>query len=422
MSAEKFIADRIARPEQNKGNISRPIVKIGMAGISIGVAVMILTVSIVLGFKREIINKITGLTTHIVISNVNLNASNEPEPIAIAADSLNQLRQMAGIVHLQGTAFKNGLLKTEQENEGVLLKGVGRDYDFSFIKSHLKEGSFPKFSDTAASKELLVSELLADRLHIKMGDRLTVYFIVQYPVFDSIEGEPMMKSETVSRRLTVCGIFNTGFSDFDKQLGFVDLRLLQVLNHWQTNMVGSYEIHVENPEHMDQSLEQVQDYLGYNYNSRTVREIYSNMFVWLDKLDINGIVVVVLMILVATINMITALLILILERANMVGLVKVFGMTNVSVRGIFLRIAARLVLRGMVWGNVFGIGLCLLQYYFHLAKLDASTYYVEYVAIYFNWPYILILDVCTLVVCALMLILPTLILTKMTPIKTLKLD
>jgi lipoprotein-releasing system permease protein len=232
----------------------------------------------------------------------------------------------------------------------------------------------------------------------------------------------MVQSEHKSRRLNVCGIFNTGFSDFDKQLGIVDLRLIQVLNYWTPNMVGSYEIQVERPDAMEQNLEQVQEYLGYNYNTRTVRDIYSSIFAWLEKLDINGVIVVLLMILVATINMITALLILIIERANMVGLVKVFGMTNVSVRGIFLRIAARLVLRGMVWGNVVGIGLCLLQYYFHLAKLDASTYYVAYVAIYFNWEYILILNVGTLLVCGLMLILPTLILTKMTPIKTLKLD
>lgn len=422
MNAEKFIADRISRPEQNKGNISRPIVKIGIAGIAIGVAVMLLTVSIVLGFKKEISRKITGLTTHIVISNVNINASNEPEPLVISRDSLKQIESLPFLQHLQRTAFKNGLLKTEKENEGVLLKGIEKTYDFSFISEHLQSGTLLTFNDTSASRDLMLSAELARKLDIKLNDRLMVYFLVQYEKVDSLSGEVIEVSDQTSRRLRVCGIFDTGFSDYDRQLGLVDLRLLQVLNHWKSDQCGSYEIHVKDFKKLDDNLSALQDYLGYDYNIRSVREIYSNIFVWLEKLDINGIIVVVLMILVATINMVTALLILMLERANMVGLVKAFGMSNRVVRGIFLRISFRLVGKGMLLGNIIGLLLCWIQYRFHLFSLDASTYYVEYVAIEWNWTYILLLNIGTVVACALMLFLPTLLLTKLTPVKTLKFD
>lgn len=422
MNAEKFIADRISRPEQNKGNISRPIVKIGIAGIGIGVAVMLLTVSIVLGFKREITRKITGLTTDIVISNVNINASNEPEPVVISEDSLKKIRSFNFVKQLQRTAFKNGLLKTDRENEGVLLKGVERDYDFSFLQEHLQSGVLPQFNDSAASKDLMLSVELARKLNIHLNDRLMVYFLIQYQKVDSLTGEVIVVTDQASRRFKVCGIFDTGFSDYDQQLGIVDLRMLKVLNHWPAQMVGSYEIRVDEFKKLEDNLSTLQDYLGYNYNIRSVREIYSNIFIWLEKLDINGIIVVVLMILVATINMVTALLILMLERANMIGLIKAFGMSNQSVRRIFLKISFRLVGKGMLIGNAAGLLLCWLQDSFHLVGLDASTYYVKYVAIEWNWLYIVLINAGTLAACGLMLFLPTLLLTRLTPVKTLTFD
>lgn len=422
MSAEQFIADRISRPEQNKGNISRPIVKIGIAGISLGITVMLLTVSIVLGYKREIVRKITGLTADIVVSSINLNASNEPEAISISEDSLNILRKLPNIAHVQRTAFKNGLLKTKFENEGVLLKGIDKNYDTTFIKEHLSEGRLLRFNDSSASKEVLMSSELSKVLNITVGDKITVYFLVQRQQIDSTTGEVYQVSVPLSRPLTICGIFNTGFSDFDKQLGIVDLRMIQVLNGWSLSSCGSYEIKLNGFEKLNESTENMQEFLGYNYSIRPVTEIYSTIFIWLDKLDINGIVIVVLLIIVATINMITALLILMLERANMVGMVKALGMSNVSVRGIFMRISFRLVGKGMLWGNIIGITLCLLQYHFRIVELDAASYYVDHVAIQLNWVYVVLLNVGTLLACGLMLILPTFILTGMTPLKTLKLD
>lgn len=383
---------------------------------------MLLTVSIVLGFKNEITSRITGLTTHIAVGNINVNPGNEPDPITIGADTLNAIRNLPFVKRVQRTAFKNGLLKTQEENEGILIKGVEKDYDFDFIKQHLVEGNLPDLESAEASHDILISKSLALRMKLKTGDKVQVHFIAQHAVYDSTEHATIIKSEQRSRKLKICGIFKTDFVDFDDKLSLVDLRQVQQLNFWNDNMVGKYEIKVQNFDDLNENLESVQELLGYNYSVNSVKELYYNIFLWLDKLDINGVIIIVLMILVATVNMITALLILILERTNMVGLVKALGMSNFSVRRVFLHISLRLITRGLLYGNLAGIGLCYLQYYFHIAKLDSETYYVEFVAVQINWLYFALLNAGTFVVCMLMLILPTLVITRLTPVKTLRFD
>jgi lipoprotein-releasing system permease protein len=422
LSIEKFIADRISNPKLDKGNISKPIVKIGIIGIALGVSVMFLTVSIVLGFKKEITNRITGLTTDLVISNINVNSSNEPEPIYLKEDSLKLIKNLPFVEHLQATAFKNGILKTETENEGVILKGVNESYNFEFIKRHLIEGRMPEFKKDEASKDVLVSSNLAQRLNLKVNEKMLVYFISQHVVYDSTVKDYVSKYENRSRNFTICGVFKTSFSDFDNSLSFVDIRQIQRLNYWNNSQVGNYEIRIKDFDKLDANLETVQELLGYGFTINSVKALYSNIFLWLDKLDINGIIIVVLMIIVATINMITALLILILERTNMVGLIKALGMSNAEVRKIFLFISLRLVGRGLLWGNIIGIAACLLQHYYKIVKLDSEIYYVEYVAVEINWLYFMLINIGTFVTCFVMLFLPTLIITKLTPIKTLKFD
>jgi len=422
LSIEKFIADKISGGDKDKSNISKPIVKIAILGIVLGVAVMLLTISIVTGFKKEITNKITGLTTHIAIGNVILNPGTEPLPVNISADSLKLLKSNALIKNIQSTATKNGIIKTENENEGIVLKGIERDYDFTFLKNNLIEGRLPEFNDSTASKDILVSQTLADKLELKLNQKMQLYFIVQREVYDSVSKETFVKSENRSRKLEICGIFKSDFADFDNNLTFVDLTQIQKLNYWNENMVGNYEIRLHDFENLELAKTNIEDFLGYNYSVYTIKEIYANIFIWLDKLDINGVIVVVLMIMVAVINMITALLILILERTNMVGLVKALGMNNANVRKIFFYISLKLIGKGLLWGNVLGIGFCYLQYYFKIIKLDAATYYVDFVAVDINWLYIAALNVGTFVVCVLMLFLPSLIITKLTPIKTLRFD
>jgi len=422
LSIEKFIAGKISHSGKDKGNISKPIVKIGIIGIVLGVAVMLLTLGVVTGFKKEITKKITGLTMDLAISNINVNPSNEPEPIKISEDTLKLLREIPSISHIQTTAFKNGIVKTNTENEGIILKGIDKNYDSGFLKQHLIEGKLPEFNDSAAGKDILISKSLADKLDLKVSGKMLIYFISQHEIYDSTVRETIIKSEQRSRSLTICGIFKTDFSDFDNNLTFVDLKQIQKLNYWEPQMVGSYEIKLKDFKDIELCKDEIGTILGYNYSINSVKEIYANIFVWLDKLDINGVIIIVLMILVAVINMITALLILILERTNMVGLLKALGMTNSEIGKIFVYISFKLVGKGLLWGNIVGIGLCYLQYYFKIAKLDSSIYYVDYVAIDINWYYILLLNAGTFITCMIMLLLPTLIISKLTPIKTLRFD
>lgn len=422
MSAGNFIANRIAGSGQDKSSISRPIVKTGIAGIALGVAVMLLTVSIVPGFKKEIVDRITGLTTHIAVTSVNLNISNEQEPIKLSEDTLRFIRQLPFVKHVQKTAFKNGLLRTDKENEGILLKGVEQDYDFEFLKQHLQEGRLPTFKAGEASKDMLISRTLAQKLNLQLNQKVLVNFISQHTVYDSLLNETIIKSEPCSRKLTICGIFKTDFADFDDKLSIVDLRQVQNICFWDSLSAGTYEIKLNDFARLDENLDVLRNLMGYNYSVNSVKEIYANIFIWLDKLDINGVIIVVLMVMVATVNMITALLILILERTNMIGLLKALGMNNAGVRRIFLSISLKLTLRGLLWGNVVGIGLCLLQHYFKLATLDSETYYVDHVVVDINWLNYLWLNAGTFAICCAMLVLPTLVITRLTPLKTLKFD
>ncbi len=384
---------------------------------------MILTIGIVFGFKSEIINKITGITSHITITNVSINPSSEQDPIKISEDTLKMLRALPYLKHLQTTALKNGIIKTKAENEGIYLKGVSGNYDFSFLKKYLVEGKIPEYNDTAVSKQLLISKKLADRLGIKLGQKVLVYFITRKRANDSTsQGSNMMGYEQRVKDYNVCGIFNTGFAEFDNNLAYVDIKQIQRLNYWQNNEVGNYEVFVDDFSKLDIYLEGFEDVIGYNYNVASVKQLHANIFSWLDMVDVNGIIIVTLMIMVAGVNMITALLILILERANMVGLIKSIGMSNVKVRKIFFYISLRLLWRGLLYGNIIGIGLVLIQYYFKPVGLDSETYYVEYVPVIFDPLYILMLNVGIIFSCLIMMFLPTLILTKITPIKTLRFD
>jgi lipoprotein-releasing system permease protein len=424
LNTERFIAERITKPDKGKSNISRPIVKIAIIGIALGISVMILTIAIALGFKREIISKITGITSHLTITNVNINNSNEPDPLKISDDTLKLAKAQQGILSIQKTAVKSGIIKTKTENEGILLKGVSNDYDFSFLKNYILEGELPVFSDTSVSKQILVSKKLADRLNIHLNDKVIAYFVTRKKLQDTsfVGRNYYVEYEKRSRDFRVCGIFNTGFSDFDNNLAFVDLKQIQRLNYWENNEVGAYELFIKDFSKLEDEAIALQELLGYSYRVTPVNDAYSNIFSWLEMVDVNGIIIISLMLLVAGVNMITALLILILERANMIGLIKAIGMSNVKVRKIFFYISMRLLSRGLLYGNIVGIAVVLIQLYFQPIKLDSDVYYVEYVPVIFNAFYLLALNAGIILSCLLMMFFPTMILTRLTPVKTLRFD
>ncbi|HRD41003.1 MAG TPA: ABC transporter permease, partial [Bacteroidia bacterium] len=316
MSAEKYIADRITLSNKGKNNISKPIVKIGITGIALGISVMILTISIVLGFKQEIITKITGITSHITINSMGINSSNERDPVRLSPDTLKMIKALPFVKHVQSVATKNCIIKTKAENEGVLLKGIDANYDVEFLKQYLSEGRLPQLSDTAVSKDILLSKKLADKLSASVGQKLIAYFITKKKLNDTtFSGSNYVEFEQRSRAFTVCGIVNTGFSDFDNNLALVDLKHIQKLNYWDEGQTGSYEIFIKDFSQLEANTEAVQDLTGYDYQVLPVNEIFSSLFSWLEMVDVNGVIIITLMLLVAGVNMITALLILILERA-----------------------------------------------------------------------------------------------------------
>ncbi len=422
MKAQRFIADRILKRDTLKGSISQPIVKIGVTGIALGICVMLLSVFIVLGFKQEIVRRITSLAAHLTVTNLNTDDGNEALPLRFSKDSLQKADQIEGVQRIVPIGLRNGILSTKEENEGVIVKGVPATYDFGFLNDHLVKGRLIEYKKEEISKEILISQRLANKLNLDTGARMKVFFIVNRQFTDSISGQTIQQAEPRSWTFKVCGVFKTDFIDFDEQLCIVDLRQLQRLCYWDSLTCGAYEIQVKELSRMEETREQVEDFFGMQVNVSTVREQYYNLFVWLDKLDINGVILVVLMVVVATFNMITALLILILERTNMIGMLKALGMPNQSVRGVFLQLSMKLVLKGLLYGNLATILLYFIQTRFGWIKLDPETYYVDQVMLSFNWFYYLLLNAGTFLICMLMLLLPAMLIARLTPVKTLKFD
>jgi lipoprotein-releasing system permease protein len=385
--------------------ISRPIVRIAVAGVALGFAVMIVTMAIVTGFKIEIRDKVIGFGSHIQVSNYDENNSYETKPIERNDSFATALSQIEGVKHVQEFATKAGIIKTETEIEGVVAKGIGKDYDWSYFKERLVEGKIFSLSDTGKTDAVLISKNLAKRLSLKVGDGLVMYFIQQPPR---------------ARKFHVSGIYETGLEEFDNKFIFCDIGHIRKLNDWSTNQTGGYELTVKNFRKIDEVATDVYNATPPYLNARSIKEIYPQIFDWLSLQDINGIIIIVLMLIVSGINMISALLIIILERVNLIGMLKALGAVNVSVRKIFLYVSAFLIGRGLLIGNLIGIGLCLLQKQFGIIRLDQSSYYISYIPINLSVTDILLLNAGTLIVCVAMMVLPTLIITKITPLKALK--
>lgn len=401
--------------------MSAPIVKIGITGIALGVAVMIITMAVVTGFQQQIITKITTFTSHLQINDFDENHSLEPNPIALDSKILNEITSASNVRHIQAFATKNGILKTKTENEGVVLKGISSDYDWSFIKPHLTEGKLLNVHKDSVTKDVVISQTLADKLNLKLNQKLLVYFMTKKKLNDTtVSGENYISYEPRVRDFYVKGIFNTGFSDFDKNLLFVDLKQIQKLNYWDSNQVAGYEVYLKDFEQLDQSVEEINDLVGYNYAVQSTKQLQSSIFSWLEMIDVNAIIIITLMIIVAAINMISALLILIIERTNLVGILKALGATSMNIRRVFFYVSIQLLLKGLIYGNIIGIGLCLLQYYFGFATLNPKTYYLEYVPINLSLLHILLINIGTIVTCLLMMLLPTLIINRITPMKAIR--
>lgn len=414
MNLELFIAKKITNNEKGDGNISHPIISIAKVSIALGISVMILAVAIVTGFKSEITNKVIGFGSHIQITNYDNNSSFETQPIEKSTVSIDQIENISGIKHVQAFATKPGILKTKSEIQGVVLNGVGLDYDWGFFKKHIVEGDTIQLSDDEKSNEILISERLSTLLHLKLGDKISLHFI---------QNPPRM------RRFTIAGIYNTGMQEFDQLFLFCDIKHIQKLNDWTEDEISGYEIFIDDFDDLAYIEHQVKGITASSFSeegaSLKVRNIirkYPQIFSWLDMLDLNVWIILSLMILVAGFNMVSGLLIIILEKTNMIGILKALGTPNWSIRKIFLYQSSMLIGKGMLWGNVIGISICLLQYWFEIIPLDPANYYVDTVPINLNISHLILLNIGSLIATVSMLLIPSYLITKITPAKAIKFD
>ena len=415
MNWKLFIARRIYKKNEGGREVSKPAVRIAMLGIAIGLAIMIVSIAVVIGFKHQVRDKVVGIGSDIVISNFEAQNTYETSPI-VANDSLfAQLQTLEGVRHLQRYSTKPGMIMTDTDFEGMVLKGISTEYDLSFIKRHLIEGEIPLFTDTVASQQVLISQTNALKLKLKVGDKIYTYFVDD----DHIR----------ARRLTIAGIYQTNFTTYDDLFLISDLYTVNRLNNWKTDQVSGVEIQVKDYDKLEDVRELVHekvdvqtDKYGGIYFTQSIEDLHPEIFAWLGLLDMNVWVILILMIGVAGFTMISGLLIIILERTNMIGVLKALGANNWSIRNIFLNFSMFLIGRGMLIGNVIGLLLCFLQYQFHIIKLDPSTYYVSYVPIEMNWGIFILLNICTFIVSVLMLIGPSYLIAHIHPAKSIRFE
>jgi len=398
-----FIAKRITF--NSKRTFSKLIVRIAILGIMLGLAVMILAVAIVKGFKSEIREKVRGFAGDIQIVKYDLNTSFENSPFNINPATLKTIEKYPEIAYAQPFATKPGIINTNDEVEGVVLKGVDRNYNWDYFKNILVEGRTIDFTDSVQSqKEILISQYTASRLNVKVGDDFLMYFVQQ----------PLRK-----RKFDIVGIYDLGVEELDKMYVIGDIALIRKLNKWEPAQVGGYELRVSDFTKLDTVANKVYENLDIDLRSVTVKEYYPTIFEWLSLLDVNTQVILVLMLAVAVINMISALLIMILERTNMIGILKALGSSNWNIRQIFLYNAAYLIGLGLLLGNLLGIGIGLFQDNTHFFQLDQASYFISFVPVQLEIMDIVLLNAGTLLICVLVMLVPSLLVTRISPVKAI---
>ncbi len=410
MNLELFIAKRIIGNKAYKSSVSAPIIKIGIAAIAIGIIVMLIAIATGLGLQQKIRDKVVAFNGHIEITNYDTNASDESQvPISRDQDFYPKFNAVEEVTHIQGVATKFAVIRTETDFEGVVIKGVGADYKWDYFKEFLVEGRLPDFSGKR-NEEILISSYLANRLGFKVGDK-----------FQTLFGENLNKMPRIIN-YEIVGIYNSGFQELDEKFCIADLRHIQRLNKWEANQIGSFEVFIDDFSDIDETYENVFKAIPSMLNATPVNKKYYTVFEWIKIFEANINIIIIIMIIVAGINMITTLLVLILERTNMIGILKALGSSNWSVRKVFLYNASYLIGLGLLWGNLIGLGLLFAQKYFKLFPLNPDTYYVSEAPVYLHWDYILILNVGTFVACLLMLLIPSVIISRISPVKAIRFE
>ena len=412
MSTATFIARRLIKERSQGTAFSRPINVIAIIGIALGLAVMILAVAILTGFKQQIRDKVAGFGAHIQVVNFDSNISYETVPVSASQPFIDKLKGHPGIKNIQVFATKAGIIKTDDNIQGVVLKGIGSDYDWSFFESNMVEGETVAVSDTARTDNVLISKKVADMLGLKLGESFSMFFV---------QDPPRM------RKFTIQGIYETSLEEFDKTYLFCDIDHIRSLNGWEEEQVSGFEVFINDFDELDAMTDVVRDAIGYKVSGEeeqlkvtNIRDRYPQIFDWLGFQDTNVIIILILMILVAGFNMVSGLLILILEKTNMIGVLKALGAGNKLIRNIFLYQAAWLTVKGLLWGNIIGLGLAMLQMKTGIISLDPSSYYLKSVPINLDPLHIILLNAGTMIAILLMMLIPSQLIARITPVKAIK--
>jgi lipoprotein-releasing system permease protein len=414
MNLPYFIAHRLIKGRREGTSFSRPINVIAIVGIAMGLAVMILAVAILTGFKKQIREKVVGFGSHIQIMNFDSNISFETTPINDTQKFIPKISKIPGIEHIQVFATKAGIIRTDEDIQGVVLKGIGSDFDWSYFKSNMVDGSVFTVTDTGRTDKVIISKKIADMLHLKTGDSFSMLFI---------QDPPRM------RKFTISGIYETSLEEFDKMYVYCDIGHIKRLNGWSDDKVSGFEIFIKDFDKLDEMTSEVRDAVGYKMTEQdakfkvtNIRIRYPQIFDWLNFQDINVIIIIFLMLVVAGFNMISGLLILILEKTNMIGVLKSLGAEDITIRHMFLYQAAYLIGKGLFWGNLIGIGLAYLQLKTGLITLDPSSYYIKTVPVNLEFAHLVLLNAGTMAAIILMLLIPSQLISRISPVKAIRYD
>ena len=415
MNLPLFIAKRIHfSKENNKKKVSKPAVRIALGGIALGLAVMILSLAIVVGFKNEVGRKVMGFGSHIQITSLTNNRTYDLPPISFSDTLINAIKAVPNVNYTQITATKPAIIKTKTDFQGIVLKGVDENYNWDFFKEYLKEGGLPVYNDSTPSNEVLISKKQADALKLGVGDKFIFYFI---------------QDQVRLRQFTISGIYSTGLADFDKLFIVSDIQHIRALNSWDKNTATSIEVFVNDLDKLSDTsysifLTTAQNFTGnYNpYYTRSIYELQPQIFGWLSLLDLNMVIILILMFSVATFTMISGLLIIILEKTTLIGTLKVLGANNWTIRKIFLYQASFLIGKAMLWGNVIGLGMYFIQKYLKVVKLDPEVYFVDYAPVELIPWQAVVLNIGVGVAILCILVIPSYLIAKISPAKSIKFE
>lgn len=405
MKFEYYIAKRITF--QSKRTFSKTVVRLAIAAIALSLAVMLVSIAILKGFQHKIKSKVTGFASHIQITHTNINYTFENEAIEYSPDVYKRINEVEQVDYIQVFANKAGIIKTTDAIEGVVLKGVSSHYNWDFIRQFMKAGNIPDYTDSSASTEILISSTTANKLKLKIGDDVAIYFVQQPPRV---------------RKFTIAGIFQSGIEEIDEVFAVCDLRQIQKLNNWKETQIGGYEVFINDLDEIEDVNDIVRAGVNFNEDTKMITQIYPQIFDWLNLLNINVRIILILMVIVAAVNMITALLIIILEKTNMIGLLKSFGSTDRSVSLIFILHSAYLIGSGLIIGNIIGFLFIFLQYRFEIIKLPPESYFMDHVPVLFSWGQFILLNLATFFICTLIMFIPARYVARIKPLKAIKFD